>query len=58
MTPGRAVMVELIACYLRGLLDPFVTLLEVQKLMYFVQVAGEPLKLAPTGHMPIISGMC
>ena len=45
MTPGRAVMVELMARYLRGLLDPFVTLLEVQKLMYFAQVAGEPLKL-------------
>ena len=38
MTLGRAVMVELIACYLRGLLDPFMTLLEVQKLMYFVQM--------------------
>ncbi len=32
-------------CYLRGLLDPFVTLLEVHKLMYFMQVAGEPLRL-------------
>ena len=31
--------------YLRCLLDPFVTLLEVHKLMYFMQVAGEPLKL-------------
>ena len=45
MTPGRALMVELMACYIRGLLDPFVTLLEVQKLIYFAQVAGEPLKL-------------
>ena len=45
MTPGRAVMVELMACYLRALLDPFVTLLEGQKLMYFTQIAGEPLKL-------------
>ena len=45
MTPGCAVMVELMACYIRALLDPFVTLLEVQKLMYFAQVAGEPLKL-------------
>ncbi len=44
MTPGRAVMVELMACYLRALLDPFVTLLEGQKLMYFTQIAGEPLK--------------
>ena len=45
MTPGRAVLVGLIDRYLRGLLDPFVTLLEVHKLMYFMQAAGEPLKL-------------
>ena len=31
--------------YLSGLLDPFVSLLEVHKLMYFMQEAGEPLKL-------------
>ena len=31
--------------YLRGLLDPFVTLLEIHKLMYFMEAAGEPLKL-------------
>ncbi|MEW6168112.1 MAG: Appr-1-p processing protein [Pseudomonadota bacterium] len=31
--------------YLGGLLDPFVTVLEVHKLMYFMQEAGEPLKL-------------
>lgn len=45
MTPGRAVLVELMRCYLGGLLDPFVTLLEVHKLMYFMQEAGEPLRL-------------
>ena len=45
MTPRCAMIVELMALYLRGLLDPFVTLLEVQKLMYFAQIAGEPLKL-------------
>ena len=45
MTPGRAALVGLMSCYLRGLLDPFVTLLEVHKLMYFMQAAGEPLKL-------------
>ena len=45
MTPGRAALVGLMNCYLRGLLDPFVTLLEVHKLMYFMQAAGEPLKL-------------
>lgn len=45
MTPGRAALVELMQRYLSGLLDPFVTLLEVHKLMYFMQEAGEPLKL-------------
>lgn len=45
MTPGRAALVGLMDQYLRGLLDPFVTLLEVHKLMYFMQVAGQPLKL-------------
>ena len=45
MTPSRAALVGLIDRYLRGLLDPFVTLLEVHKLMYFMQHAGEPLKL-------------
>jgi O-acetyl-ADP-ribose deacetylase (regulator of RNase III) len=45
MTPGRAALVELINRYLNGLLDPFVTLLEVHKLMYFMQEAGERLKL-------------
>ncbi len=45
MTPGRAVLVALIHRYLVGLLDPFVTLLEIQKLMYFMQEAGEPLRL-------------
>ena len=45
MTPGRAALIGLMDRYLRGLLDPFVTLLEVHKLMYFMQVAGEPLKL-------------
>ncbi len=45
MTPGRAALIELIHRYLGGLLDPFVTLLEVHKLMYFMQEAGEPLRL-------------
>jgi len=31
--------------YLGGLMDPFVTLLEVHKLMYFMQEAGEKLRL-------------
>lgn len=45
MTPGRAALVVLIHRYLSGLLDPFVTLLEVHKLMYFMQEAGEGLRL-------------
>lgn len=45
MTPGRAALVGLIHRYLGGLLDPFVTLLEIHKLMYFMQIAGEPLRL-------------
>lgn len=45
MTPGRAALIGLIHRYLAGLMDPFVTLLEVHKLMYFMQEAGEPLKL-------------
>jgi O-acetyl-ADP-ribose deacetylase (regulator of RNase III) len=45
MTSGRAALVSLMHRYLGGLMDPFVTLLEVHKLMYFMQEAGEPLKL-------------
>lgn len=45
MTPGRAALVSLIKCYLDGLLDPFVTLLEIHKLMYLLQESGEPLRL-------------
>lgn len=45
MTAGRAALIGLMHRYLGGLLDPFVTLLEVHKLMYFMQEAGEPLKL-------------
>lgn len=45
MTPGRAVLVALMDRYLRGLMEPWVTLLEVHKLMYFTQVAGQPLRL-------------
>ncbi len=45
MSPGRAALVLLMQRYLAGLLDPFVTLLEVHKLLYFMQEAGESLKL-------------
>ena len=45
MRTGRAALVCLMDRYIRALLDPFVTLLEVHKLMYFMQLAGEPLRL-------------
>jgi hypothetical protein len=45
MTSGRAALVVLMYRYLGGLLDPFVSLLEVHKLMYFMQESGQPLKL-------------
>jgi O-acetyl-ADP-ribose deacetylase (regulator of RNase III) len=45
MTAGRAALVSLMNRYLAALLDPTVTLLEVHKLMYFLQEAGEPLRL-------------
>ena len=45
MTPGRAALISLMDQYLHVLLDPFVTLLEVHKLLYFMQEAGEPLRL-------------
>ncbi len=51
MTAGRAALVGLMDHYIRGLLDPFITLLEVHKLMYFMQDMEEPLKLKFTkGH--------
>ena len=45
MTVGRAVLLVLMRRYLAAVMDPFVTLLEIHKLMYFMQEAGEQLKL-------------
>jgi O-acetyl-ADP-ribose deacetylase (regulator of RNase III) len=45
MTPGRAALIGLMRCYLAGLMDPVVSLLEVHKLLYFMQEAGEHLRL-------------
>lgn len=50
ITPGRAALVVLVNRYLSGLLDPFVTLIELQKLMYFMQEAGQPLRLNYVKH--------
>ncbi|GGB57818.1 hypothetical protein GCM10011505_43380 [Tistrella bauzanensis] len=45
-----AALVVLMHRYLQGLMDPFVTLIEVQKLMYFMQVDGQPLRLTYIKH--------
>jgi len=45
MTAGRAALLGLMRRYLVAAMDPFVSLLEVHKLMYFMQESGEPLKL-------------
>ncbi len=45
MTVGRAALLGLMRRYLSAVMDPTVTLLEVHKLMYFMQESGEPLRL-------------
>ncbi len=45
LTTARAAVLGLMQNYLEGLMDVGVSLLEIHKLMYFLQVAGEPLKL-------------
>jgi O-acetyl-ADP-ribose deacetylase (regulator of RNase III) len=45
LTPGRAALLGLIKRYLVPLMEDSVTLIELHKLMYFMQEAGEPLKL-------------
>jgi O-acetyl-ADP-ribose deacetylase (regulator of RNase III) len=45
MTVGRAAMLGLMRRYLEAVMDPFVSLLEIHKLMYFMQEAGEDLSL-------------
>ena len=51
MTVGRATLVTLVDRYLAGLLDPFITLIELHKLMYFMQEAGQPLRLNYRKHV-------
>lgn len=48
MTEGRAALVGLIKRYLTGMMDTSISLLEVHKLMYFLQASGEPLRLRYT----------
>ena len=45
MTEGRAALLGLMRRYLAAVMDPFVSLLEIHKLMYFVQEAGQELRL-------------
>ena len=45
MTQGRAALLGLMRRYLAAVMDPTVSLLEMHKLMYFMQEAGEPLRL-------------
>ena len=45
MTAGRAALLGLMNQYLSAVMDPFVSLLELHKLMYFMQELGEPLRL-------------
>ncbi len=45
MTAARAALLGLVRRYMTAVLDPSVSLLEIHKLMYFMQEAGEPLKL-------------
>jgi len=43
LTVARAAMLGLMRRYLAGVMDPFVTLLEIHKLMYFLVEVGEPI---------------
>jgi O-acetyl-ADP-ribose deacetylase (regulator of RNase III) len=45
MTVGRAALLGLMRRYLEAVMDPFVSLLEIHKLSYFMQEAGENLRL-------------
>jgi O-acetyl-ADP-ribose deacetylase (regulator of RNase III) len=45
MTAGRASLIGLMDRYLAALMDPSISLLEVHKLMYFLQEAHQPLRL-------------
>lgn len=45
LTKARAILVLAMRRYLKAMLDPSVTLLELHKLLYFMEKAGEPLQL-------------
>ncbi|MBN1804874.1 MAG: macro domain-containing protein [Sedimentisphaerales bacterium] len=45
MTVGRAALLGLMNRYLKAVMDPSISLLEIHKLMYFMQESGEKLRL-------------
>jgi hypothetical protein len=45
MTLGRSALLALMGRYLRSLMDDSISLLEIHKLMYFLQECGQPLNL-------------
>jgi O-acetyl-ADP-ribose deacetylase (regulator of RNase III) len=45
MTAGRAALLELMRRYLAAVMDPSISLLEIHKLLYFMQEGGEKLQL-------------
>lgn len=45
MTDGRAALILMMQKYVDAMLDPYISLLEIHKLMYFLQEAGQPLRL-------------
>ncbi len=45
MTVGRATLLGLMNRYLKAVMDPSISLLEIHKLMYFMQESGENLRL-------------
>ncbi len=48
MTVGRAALLGLMNRYLKAVMDPSISLLEIHKLMYFMQESGENLRLTYT----------
>ncbi|GAA4709471.1 macro domain-containing protein [Sphingomonas lutea] len=45
LTPYRAALIQLMDRYVRGLMEPYVTLLEIHKLVYFLQNSGLNMRL-------------
>jgi O-acetyl-ADP-ribose deacetylase (regulator of RNase III) len=50
MTAGRAALLGLMRRYLAALFDPTISLLEIHKLLYFMQESGEDLRLRYQKH--------